>query len=411
MKLAYLTSVYPRATDTFIRTEILCLRERGHVIHTFSVRRVEPSQLVSEEIRNESKQTTYLLSDRWSASPLAAARCLASSPRRFFAALWLAFRTRAPGVRALLWQVAYFLEAAVLAVEIRVRRVEHLHNHIGESSASVAMLASALSGIPFSLTIHGPYVFRAPERWALGTKIERSAFTVCISEFTRSQCMVHVPLHQWHRLQIVRCGPALDFLSLDPVPAPARPRVFWVGRMCEEKGIPVLVEAARRLAETGLDFELTLAGDGPLRPLIERQIEKHGLASRVRLAGWLSSEGVRKELEHARVLVVPSFAEGLPVVIMEALAMARPVVATYIAGIPELVEPRKNGWLVPAGAVEPLAQAIREAIEMPLEDLRRMGAAGREKVLCMHDARREAARLERLFFEAREGARVRGGEG
>ncbi len=411
MRLAYLTSVYPRATDTFIRTEVSCLRARGHVVDTFAVRRVESSQLVSEEIRAESRQTTYLLSDKWPVFPLSVARCFASSPRRFIAAVWLALRTRSPGVRALAWQVAYFFEAAALAVEIRRRQVEHLHNHIGESSASVAMLASALSGTPFSLTIHGPYIFRAPERWALGTKIERAAFTACISEFTRSQCLVHVPLHYWHRLKIIRCGPSLDFLSGNPAPAPARPRALWVGRMCEEKGIPVLIEAARRLAETHLDFELTLVGDGPLRSLIELEIKRHGLGSRVLLAGWLSSEGVRRELEGARVLIVPSFAEGLPVAIMESLAMARPVVTTYIAGIPELVEPRKCGWLVPAGAVEPLAEAIREAIEMPLEDLRRMGAAGREKVLRMHDGRLEAEKLERFFLETRERTAVGDREG
>jgi len=169
--------------------------------------------------------------------------------------------------------------------------------------------------------------------------------------------------------------------------------------MCEEKGIPVLVEAARRLAASGLAFELTLVGDGPLRDVVEGEIMRHALGSRIRLTGWLGSEDVRKELAQACALVMPSFAEGLPVVIMEALAMARPVIATFIAGIPELVAPEENGWLVPAGTAEPLAEAMRHAIELPCEVLRRMGAAGREKVRRLHDGRREAARLEALFLE------------
>lgn len=407
MRLAYFTSVYPRATDTFVRNEVLRLRELGHTVETFSARRAEPSQLLSEDIRCEARSTTYIVSDRWLSAPLATARLLLRSPIRFLLALWLAFRTRAPGIRTTIWQAAYFLEATVLAQELLNRNVELLHNHLGESSATVAMLASALAGIPYSQTIHGSYVFRAPERWALATKIIRSSFTACISEFTRSQCLVHVPLSEWHRLHVVRCSPALRFLTDEPKPAPERRRLLWVGRMCEEKGIPVLIEAACRLATNGVAFELTLVGDGPLRGIVEDEIQRSGLSSRVRLTGWLSSEQVREEIEESRALVVPSFAEGLPVVIMEALAMARPVIATCIAGIPELIDNAENGWLVPAGAVEPLAEAMREAIELPRDVIRRMGDVGRQKVLRIHDGRVEAARLERLFHEAVDGARQR----
>jgi len=180
MNIGFLASSYPRAVDTAVRNEVLGLRERGHVVHTFSIRRADASQLVSELHLREHSTTTYIVSDHFWATPLAALKLLLRRPSRFLRSLALARRTRAAGLRGLALQGAYFLEAAYLAEQLLERRIEHLHNHIGENSASVAMLASALSGVPYSMTIHGPYVFRAPERWALGEKITRSAFTVAI---------------------------------------------------------------------------------------------------------------------------------------------------------------------------------------------------------------------------------------
>ncbi len=293
--------------------------------------------------------------------------------------------------------MAYFLEACFLADRMLRAGVEHLHNHIGENSATVAMLASELSGISYSLTIHGPYIFRAPERWALGTKISRSAFTACISEFTRSQCMIYVPYPDWSRLHLVRCSPDSALLDSTPTPNEGQRRLVWVGRICEEKGVPVLIDAAERLARQGILFDLVLVGDGPLRATIEEQIEARGLRSRVSITGWADTDEVRKQILAARAVVMPSFAEGLPVVLMEALALCRPVVSTYVAGIPELVEPGVNGWLVPPGSVDRLADAIRDALETPVDRLEEMGRAGREAVRRCHDTVSEVGKLEALI--------------
>lgn len=398
--IAYLTSVYPRATDTFVRNEVLRLRELGWTVHTFAVRRAESSQIVGEEVRREASTTTYIISDHLWATPLAVLRALLRSPRRFVRAVRLAWRTHPRGLRGSLWQLAYFGEAAFLAGELRRAGVRHLHNHIGESSATVAMLASELGGVPFSLTIHGPYDFQAPAHWALGEKLSRASFTVCISEFTRSQCMIHAPLVAWDRLHVVRCGPDPAFLETEPPPLPSRPRMVWVGRICEEKGVPVLVEAAARLADEGVEFELALVGDGPLRRRIQAQIAARGIAKRLSITGWLDGAGVRAQMAAARVVVMPSFAEGLPVVLMEALALGRPVVTTFVAGIPELVQPGRNGWLVPPGSVDALADAMRDALQSPLERLARMGNAGREDVRRQHDPRVEIARLSALLTAA-----------
>jgi glycosyltransferase involved in cell wall biosynthesis len=175
-----------------------------------------------------------------------------------------------------------------------------------------------------------------------------------------------------------------------------------VGRLCEQKGQLRLLQALGLLAAEGVPFRMVLAGDGPMRQAVEAEIARLGLEDRVQITGWLSNEEVRRQLLDARAMVLPSFAEGLPVVLMEALALGRPVITTYVAGIPELVQPRVSGWLVPAGSVEALAEAIREALAAPTSLLTWMGLAGAERVAAAHDVTREAAALAALFPEPRQ---------
>lgn len=395
--LGYLTSVYARASDTFIRNEVLELRRRGHVVRTYSIREPEHEQLVSEEIRRERESTLYILPGHAAGAIRAALLLFVTQPARTLAAFALGWRTGARGVRARVWQLAYFLEACFLARRLRADGVRHLHVHLEEQPATVGMLASALSGVPFSMAVHGPYIFRAPGPWALGEKVARAAFTTCISEFTRSQCMLYAPLAAWPKLSIVRCAPHPSFLECEPAPLPDARRLVWVGRVCEEKGVPVLIEAAARLAREGLEFELELIGDGPLLPAIRARIAQEGLERRVRTLGWAGSDAVRARVNAARALVQPSFAEGLPVVIMEALALGRPVISTFVAGIPELIENGVDGWLVPAGSVEALTGAMRAAIQAPAAELERLGRAGRARVLERHHVVTEVDKLAALF--------------
>lgn len=397
LNIAYLAGMYPRAVDTAIRNEVIQLRQQGHRVHTFSVRRAADAQLISEFHRSEAESTVYILSENAARLPGAALIAFARRPLRFLAALALALRTAAPGVRGSIWQIAYFLEAAFLARALRRLGVEHLHVHNGDSSASVAMLASAISGVPYSMTIHGPAIFRAPEKWALGEKIKRSKFTVCISEFTRSQCMIQVPYEYWHKLPIVRCGPDPAFLETEPPPMTDSHRIVWVGRLCEEKAVPIVLDAVRLLAAEDIDFQLAMVGDGPLRESVELMIRREGLENHVTMRGLLSTEDLVKEVVESRVLLIPSFAEGLPAVIFEAMAMRRPVISTNIAGIPELVEPGHNGWLVPASSVSELAKAMKEALAMPVAALEEMGERGRRAILERHDPGVEAAKLAELI--------------
>jgi glycosyltransferase involved in cell wall biosynthesis len=317
------------------------------------------------------------------------------------AAVQLAAQTGTPGLKGHVWPLAYLLEAAYLAEQLQSKGVEHLHNHIGEASATVAMLASLLSGIPFSMTIHGPGEFDRPTLLALDEKIRRASFIAAVSEFTRSQLYRWSDCADWPRIHVVHCGLDGTFLNAGSRAIAEARRLVYVGRLAEQKGPLLLIEAAARLAAEGLTFELVLVGDGPLRSPIEERIKQHALQQHVRLTGWQGALAVRDEILRARALVLPSFAEGLPVVIMEALALGRPVISTYVAGIPELVVPGVCGWLIPAGSVEALAEAMRDALLAPVQDLEHLGRAGAARVAQHHDGAIEAAKLAALITSCR----------
>jgi glycosyltransferase involved in cell wall biosynthesis len=388
--------MYARAADTFIRGEVEQLRAAGFTVHTFSIRRSDASESTSDDIRREQQNTDYLL-ERKHRLFLVTLQTLVTSPFRFLSALGLALRTAVPGVKGRIWSIAYLMEACVLAQQLRARRVRHLHNHLGANSATVAMLANCLTGIPFSLTIHGPHEFDRPTELALGEKIARAAFVVAVSEFGRSQLFRWCDRAHWHKIHVIHCGVDERFLE-GPKPVPPKaPRLVCIGRLAEEKGQLLLIEAIRHLKHQGVACDLTLIGDGPMREPIKELIARQGLQDHVRVLGWLNADAVRHEILGSRALVLPSFAEGLPVVIMEALALERPVITTYIAGIPELVEPSVCGWLVPAGSVPFLVDAMKEALSLWPDQLHHMGQQGSHRVRQQHHAPTEAAKLAALL--------------
>lgn len=261
------------------------------------------------------------------------------------------------------------------------------------------MLAHALGGPRYSFTVHGPEEFDKPRFIGLGEKIHRSAFAVAISSYGRSQLYRWVEHEHWPKVHVVHCGLERDFHEVPPVAIPDAPRLVCVGRLCEQKGQLLLIEAAARLSGKGIAFELVLAGDGEMRGEVEALIACHGLEDRIRITGWISAEQVRREILAARGLVLPSFAEGLPVVIMEAMALRRPVLTTYVAGIPELVRHGVEGLLFPAGSVDELAAAMEMYLATSLVELADMGEAAYRRVLARHDVDAEATKLAKLFRE------------
>jgi glycosyltransferase involved in cell wall biosynthesis len=259
------------------------------------------------------------------------------------------------------------------------------------------MLVHELGGPDWSFTAHGPEEFDKAMSIGIPEKIKRAAFVIAVSSFGRSQLLRNLAHQHWSKIKIVHCGLEKDFHQ-GQLNGPTVPnRLVCVGRLCEQKGQLLLLDAARRLHQAGIQFELVLAGDGEMRPYLETLIEEYQLKNMVRITGWLSSTQIRKEILAARALVLPSFAEGLPVVIMEAMALSRPVISTYVAGIPELVHPGEHGWLVPSGDVDQLVSAMQICLERPLEDLAQMGDSARTRVLERHDVDKEAAKLSELI--------------
>jgi len=255
----------------------------------------------------------------------------------------------------------------------------------------------SLGGPTYSFTVHGPEEFDKVEAIALPEKIKRASFVVAVSSFGRSQLLRWCDYSDWSKIQVVHCGLDAMFLSQSPIPLPTKPQFVCVGRLSEQKGISILVEAVGQLAQEGLRFKLVLVGDGSLRPEIEALIKALKVEEYIELTGWATNLEVKQYILDSQVMILPSFAEGLPVAIMESLALARPVLTTYIAGIPELIQPNRSGWLVPAGSVEELAIAMRQILSLPLETIAEMGKIGAEMVNKQHNATTESQKLLKLF--------------
>ena len=399
MKVAYLVNQYPKVSHSFIRREIRGLESYGLEVSRFSIRSLE-SELVDEADQQELEKTRYLLGSKgiglWGL--LVGLLTIAlTAPIPLLRALKLAARIGRRSDRGLILHFAYLAEACVVLKWARELQVAHIHAHFGTNSTTVAMLCRVLGGPSYSFTVHGPEEFDKAQAIALPEKIKRSAFVVAISSFGRSQLYRWCDHEDWARIHVVRCGVDQLFLQQSYTPLPAAPKFVCVGRISEQKGHLLLVEAAGRLAAEGYEFDLTLVGDGPMRAEVEALIEQWHVRDRIHITGWASGEAVQQYILQAQAMVLPSFAEGLPVVIMESLALGRPVLSTYVAGIPELVAPGTCGWLVPPGSVDDLVAAMRSITQTDPADLMQMGKIGMERVAQLHDVLKEAEKLAHLF--------------
>jgi colanic acid/amylovoran biosynthesis glycosyltransferase len=398
MRIAYLTGEYPRATDTFIQREVAGLRILGVEVHTFSVRPTGAEHIVGPEQQAERDRTTYLLPPRILPLLKAHLTLLSQSPRRYGQGLKLAWKGRSPGLKAFLYQGIYFLEAGILAQALNQQQILHLHNHLADSSCTVAMIAATLADIRFSFTIHGPAIFFEPYRWRLDLKVEQALFVSCISYYCRSQLMLFCPTEQWQKLHIVHCG--VDLQRFTPViHQPDQKRLLYTGRLSAAKGLPILFQALQQVVLQHPDLVLTLVGDGPDRKALEALAIELKLTPHIKFVGYQSQHAVCQYLQNTDIFVLPSFSEGLPVALMEALAAGVPVITTPIAGISELVEHGINGYLVPPGAVEPLAQRIVQLLNDP--NLRQqLGQEGRFKVEQEFNLAQEVSWLKQIMSKA-----------
>ncbi len=407
LRIAYLCSLYPAISHTFVLREVESLRARGAEIATFSIRRAGREHLLSEADRGAFESTYTILPARWATLLGAHVRAACKAPVAYMATLVRALRLATPGLRGHVWQIFYFAEAVVLWDACSRRGLRHVHAHMGNVASDTAMLASRLGTAlepdgdwSWSLTLHGPDEFFDVSRFRLAEKVGEARFVVCISDYTRSQLMTLSDPSAWHKLYVNHVGiPIEQFTRRHARQVAGDPTVLFVGRHVPQKGHAVLLEAARLLADRGRRVRLVLAGEGPQRPKLEELAARLELAAQVSFPGAVGQEDIRALYEAADAFCLPSFAEGVPTVLMEAMAMELPVISTRINGVPELVEDGRTGLLVSPGRSDELADAVERLLADP-HLCRELGKAAREKVSAEFNVSHTAARLHDLLQAA-----------
>lgn len=380
MPIGYLVSLYPAPSHTFIRREVHAVRAAGIDLQTFSVRTPSEAERAAPDDRAAAAETVYMLP----MEPLRLVRSHAESllrhPVAYARTFALALKHRVPGVRALGLAVGHFAESMVLVRELESRGITHLHNHFANSGATVGYLATRYLDIPWSLTLHGISETDYPAGNLLPEKLEAASFVACVSHFGRAQALRLLHPRHWEKLQIVRCALDLKALPTRDRHGAGPVRLICVGRLSAEKGHVGLLQAyAKARASGSKNSELVLVGDGPELETIERTIAALQLQGVVHLRGRLPEAETLREIANADVLVLASFMEGLPVVLMEALAMSVPVIAPRVAGIPELIEENTHGLLFAPAAWDELADALRRMLgDSALRE--RLASAGRARI-------------------------------
>lgn len=400
-RIGYLTGRYPQVTHTFVQREIRALRERGVAIETLSVWRTSPDDLLSPLDIEEAEGTTSLLPPDVALFARAHLQAVLSKPRAYLRAMLSAARLGTPGVRGRALSGLWFVEAIVLAHHCARRGIKHLHVHLNGTAPAIALIANGFAGssLTYSMTVHGSKEFYGVEAEGLEEKATGALFVVCISDYTRSQVMAFLPEDHWAKLTVVRCG--VDPEDYAPVSETAPDRepevnVLTVGRLDRMKGMPLLVEAVGRLRAGGQRVRLTIVGDGPSRRALEHDARALGIADAITWAGAVGSDRMPEYYRSADIFCLPSFAEGVPIVLMEAMASSVPVVATRITGIPELIRNEESGLLVTASRVDELADAIGRLVASP--QLREsLGSGGRARVVEDYSIARSASELKEVF--------------
>lgn len=388
-RIAYLVSDYDAPSHTFVRREVAALRALGSDVIAFSIQ--ANRKLDSEAIHILGRPPSFYLMNFLTS--------LVSRPRAFLVTWYLALQHRPPGLRAIIWSHFHFMEAIVLARFLSDARIRHLHVHFANSGATVAMLAAKFAHIPWSLTLHGISETDYPAGLLLPDKIARAHFVACASYFMQAQAMRQISPHLWPKLRIVRCGVDSRRLEQFAVERQSQgvPSLVCVGRLSPEKNHIGLLEAISNLRRRGVGCRLTLVGDGPVRAIIEKIIEDSDLFDAVSLVGFLDEDDTLDVIASSDILVLPSFMEGLPVVLIEALAMGKPVIASRVAGIPELIEHGKSGILFTPACVIELEDALFEVLSDPSK-WREMGAEGKARVRAQFDSFKVAKELRELFL-------------
>jgi glycosyltransferase involved in cell wall biosynthesis len=399
MRVGYLATHYPAVSHAFVLREVHALRRLGVEVEPFSIHRASEAELLSASDREEAARTYAALPARLVELVAAHLIALLRAPAPYLGTLAFAVRRANPGLRGRLWGLFYFAESMMVWRAARRRGIRHLHAIFADGASDVALLATRYGGAgwSWSIAVHGPIEFYDVRLNHLEEKLSAASFSVAISDFGRSQLMTLAPEARWKDIHVVRCGIDPDTFTLrQDDRAGEEPHILCVGRLIQFKGQSLLLEAFAELCANGLRGRLTLVGDGPKREEFEAIAARLSVADRVTFTGSVGQEEIRSIYRSADIFCLPSMAEGLPVVLMEAMAFELPVVATRTFGIPELVEDGRSGLLVSPGRVDLVVDALERLVRDP--DLRqRIGREGRRKVLAEFDVNASARRLRDIL--------------
>jgi colanic acid/amylovoran biosynthesis glycosyltransferase len=397
MKLGYLVSQYPAVSHTFVLREVRALRRHGIDVRVVSVRRCDrPSSALSAEEAEEAARTFSVLGAGALHALLANLRVCCRHPLGYARGLLYAWRLSRGTPRLILMYTAYFLEAIVAGEHFERHGVRNVHTHF---SSTVLLLLARTFRVRYSLTAHGSGEFVDVVGFHLAEKVAGATLVATVSQYGMSQVMnASDPVH-WHKIVVLPLG--VDVEAFRPRQQRRRNcdepfRLVAVGRLSEAKGYPILIEAVALLSARGRRVTLAVVGEGPLRPTLERLIELRGLRDAVHLAGACNHDRIVGFYEASDAFVLSSFLEGVPVVLMEAMAMELPCIATWITGIPEIIDRDMEGLLVPPASVTAMADAVERLIDDP-EGARRLGTAARRKVVARYHLERNVERLAEEF--------------
>ena len=396
-KIAYLASEYPAISHTFIFREIQSLRKEGVTIKTASIRKPQNLEKMSVSEKQDYKNTFYIKDVSFSILLYSHLHLFLSRPLVYCKFILKALSLTTKKNLSLFKRTAYIGEAGILAFWIKKKSIGHVHIHFGNPAATVAMLGSFLEIYDYSLSIHGPDVFYDINNNMLMEKIYYASSVRCISFYCRSQLERLVPHDMWSKFHIVRCGVDTTVFSTQAPPNNTVPEMLCLGRLVSAKGQHVLINALRLLKEKGILFHLTIVGDGNDRTSLEMLTSEFGLNASVQFTGAVGQEMVHEFYNNADIFVLPSFAEGVPVVLMEAMAKGIPVISTNIMGIPELIENGKDGILIAPSDVDGLAHSL-EVLLSNSELRAHLGNNGRRKVENLYNLDSNC-KLMNIFFK------------
>lgn len=404
LRVGYILTHYPRLAQTFIAGEIDAVGRTGVTVLPFAMNRPSASELAPPGAAERAARTTYLKPQMGRALVALVGQML-RHPIGVGRVIAMALKSAGGSPGRMVRRLAHLVQAALVARDARRERLDYLHAQFGLAPATIAWLASALTAIegrkvPFGFTIHGFHDFVDAPETRLDLKARDAAQVLCVSDYTRSQlCLVTDPA-LWPRFHVARCGVNLSaFPYRKPPKQDGLPTVLAVGRLSAEKGFDVLIAALAQLKQAGAPLRLVLVGDGPLRSALETAAANAGIADLVEFAGELPSAEVRARLERADLFCLPSFSEGLPISIMEAMAVGVPVVTTWIAGIPELAEAEVTALTIPPSRADALAGALQRLAGDAALRLR-LSTAARTRVVEQHDQDRCGAIVARHFKTA-----------